>query len=253
MTVSTDQIPGRTENDPGIRLRRRMAPFLVRHDERGLTEYLSRDWTARDLARLLGHRDAQVAQRAALALGLIGGHEQTPALARALHHNDYFVASMAERALWSVWFRASSRPCRKALRTAVRHIHNSEFDEAGELLDQILIADPDFAEASNQRAVLYYLTERFELSIMACQRTLMLNPYHFGAAAGLGHNLVHLGQHAKAIGAYRRAMAIHPRMEGVRQSLRQARDAAAREHAPRECIVEAVIPLTAATDESSSR
>jgi cytochrome c-type biogenesis protein CcmH/NrfG len=102
-------------------------------------------------------------------------------------------------------------------------MHAEEFDECERTLDRILLLDAHFAEACNQRAVLHYLTGRFASSLMACRRTLALNPHHFGAAAGVGHNHVQLGQLADAEAAYHRALRLHPRMEGVRQQLRRTR------------------------------
>jgi len=111
------------------------------------------------------------------------------------------------------------------LADAIAAMHAECFEECERDLDRILLLDPHFAEACNQRAVLHYLTGRFSSSLMACRRTLALNPHHFGAAAGVGHNHMQLGQPAEAETAYHRALRLHPRMEGVRQQLRQARTA----------------------------
>ncbi len=164
---------------------------------------------------------------AAMSLGLVGTMEDTPELSRCLHHADYFVVTRAEQALWSIWFRASTSECCAWLQESVTAMQAGQFAEAERLLDKILIADPTFAEACNQRAILHYLTDRFPSSVMACMRTLALNPKHFGAAAGLGHNRFQLGQYDDAEIAYRRALHLHPRMEGVRQQLRRVREARA--------------------------
>ena len=200
--------------------------YLRRGDEPSLERYLRTYWTPNDLARLLTHRTDAVAASAAVALSFVGTLDEVPALSRALHHDDFTVASSAERAMWMIWLRSSSKRCCELLWQAMEKIRAAEYEEADHLLDQILVEDADFAEACNQRAILYYLTGRYEMSIMACHRTMALNPYHFGAQAGLGHNLVELGRHDDAIQAYHQALRIHPRMEGIRQSMRTAREAA---------------------------
>jgi Flp pilus assembly protein TadD len=48
---------------------------------------------------------------------------------------------------------------------------------------------------------------------------LRLNPHHFGAASGQGLCHLALGQYAEAARCFRRALAIHPRLEGVRENL----------------------------------
>ncbi|MCB9850153.1 MAG: hypothetical protein H6817_05560 [Phycisphaerales bacterium] len=193
-------------------------------DERGLRQYLRTSWSTTELAALLDVEDADVVKIAAICVGLTGTTAEAPALSRTLHHDDYFVVNIAERALWNIWFRASNAQCCAWLREAITNMHAGEYDACEDLLDRILLDDPKFAEASNQRAILHYLTERYASSLMACRRTLALNPYHFGAAAGAGHNHMQLGTFDEAAVAYRHALRLHPRMDGVRQQLRRARE-----------------------------
>ena len=127
--------------------------------------------------------EPEVVKIAAICVGLVGTTAETPALARALHHDDYFVVNIAERALWNIWFRASNPRCCTLLREAIACMHAGHFDDCENLLDRILLDDPNFAEAANQRAVLHYLTDRSASSLMACRRTLALNPYQIGRAS----------------------------------------------------------------------
>ena len=212
--------------DAGARWRRETRPFFERLDEEGLCAHLRARWPRHRLTDLLEHADPEVASTAAICLGLAGTFDDTAALARSLHHDDYFVVSMAERSLWSIWLRSSTDGCHTLLRSAIDCIHRPDCARAESLLDEILVKDPDFAEACNQRAVLYFLIGRFELSIIACHRALALNRFHFGAAAGLGHNHFQLGDYQAATAAYRRALQLHPRLEGVRQALRRIREVA---------------------------
>jgi len=46
-------------------------------------------------------------------------------------------------------------------------------------------------------------------------------PQHFGAMSGMGHCHAHLCQWGEARHAYRLALAIHPRLEGIQVSLDQ--------------------------------
>ena len=56
-----------------------------------------------------------------------------------------------------------------------------------------------------------------------CRRTLRLNGHHFGALAGLAHSYASLGQLDRALNAYHHALRVHPRLEGIRQSISQIR------------------------------
>jgi tetratricopeptide (TPR) repeat protein len=229
---STADRADRTRSERIDALLRAAAEHLREDHEAELIAYLRRNWPMSDLSALLDHERIEVVKTAAICLGLTGTFDESPALARALHHDDYFVVNIVERALWNIWFRASKPQCAQWLREAVERMHAEQYDDAEQLLDQILIADPAFAEACNQRAVLHYLTERFESSLMACRRTLALNPHHFGAAAGMGHNHAQLHNFADADDAYRQALHLHPRMEGVRQQMRRVREQGANDHPP---------------------
>jgi tetratricopeptide (TPR) repeat protein len=229
---STTLLVESASSSAGLRLIDETRRYFIDRDENGLRTYLEARWTRCELGSLVTSEHAEAAQTAAMCLGLVGKFEDTPALARGLHHDDYFVVTTAEQALWAVWLRASGRLCRVRLRRAIESMNAGDYAAAERLLDRVLIDDPDFVEGINQRAILLYLTNRHELSIMACRRTLALNPHHFGAASGLGHNHFQLGQYQAALKAYRHTLAIHPRKDGVRQMMRRAKEALAEGAAP---------------------
>ncbi len=90
-----------------------------------------------------------------------------------------------------------------------------------EALATRLIADaPGFAEAYNQRAIIYFEQRRFAESARDCQRVLSVNPYHFGAMSGLAQCQMGLDQPAEALKTLRRALRLQPYSEGLRKSLK---------------------------------
>ena len=52
------------------------------------------------------------------------------------------------------------------------------------------------------------------------RETLRYEPRHYGAWAGLGRILEQSGDTARALDAYRRALAINPQTDGLRQQVR---------------------------------
>ena len=73
-------------------------------------EQVTARYTEGTLGRVLTSSPSIAVRRAAvLALGVIGSFEQSnTALGRALRDNDPIVRTMAESALWAIWFRADS-------------------------------------------------------------------------------------------------------------------------------------------------
>ncbi len=81
---------------------------------------------------------------------------------------------------------------------------------AEETLTALIDSQPDFAEAWNRRAVLYYTQGRYRKAISDCEMAVRLNPVHFGALHGLGLCHAALGNFRDAIHAFHKALEIQP-------------------------------------------
>ncbi len=195
--------------------------FIRNDDERGLLSYLRRSWSVGELSALLHGDDSVLSWVAAYCLGLIGGPVAVVPLARALHHDDPAVVSAAEDALWRAWFDDAGVGVRRRLQRAADHLDGGRYGSAIAVLDDTIKRHPSFAESYHQRAIVRYLLDDHFGAIADCKRTLTLNRCHFGAFASMGHAHAHLGQYSEAFNCYRAALNIHPRLEGVRQSMRR--------------------------------
>jgi tetratricopeptide (TPR) repeat protein len=200
-----------------------VSPFLRGQDVLGLADYLGDRWPATRLAELLSHWDADVVKVSATCLGLVGTMDQCRRLADLLGHDDAMVAAAAEHALWGVWMRAEGLSASRHLSQAIHWLDVKKYDCAIQALSELIERCPNFAEAYNQRAIAYYLLGEYESSMSDCRRVLELNPVHFGAQAGMGHCLACQKRWAEALEAYHQALVIHPRLEGIRQSIRRIR------------------------------
>ena len=75
---------------------------------------------------------------------------------------------------------------------------------------------PWFAEAWNQRALARFHRREYNDSIRDCRQALEINPYHFGAASGMGQCYLKLGDRLSALESFRRALRLNPNLERVR-------------------------------------
>ncbi len=94
--------------------------------------------------------------------------------------------------------------------------------DAGEAIatfSRIIEMKPDFAEAWNKRATVYFFTGELEKSLADCDEVMKRNPYHFGALSGYFQIYVRLEDYERALKYGRRALDINPHMGGMRENL----------------------------------
>ena len=83
--------------------------------------------------------------------------------------------------------------------------------------EEVAVIDirPDFVEAWNRRATVYYTKKDFGRALADIHEVLAREPRHFGALSGLGIILQELGDDKRALDVFRRALAVHPRLERI--------------------------------------
>lgn len=184
--------------------------FLREHDIDAFRRHVSARYLEGTLARLIESPSIQARRAAVLALGLFGTFEVNASVARALRDPDPTVRSLADNALWAIWFRADTDENNAALERISVLNSQQRYEDAIEQATRLIDHAPNFAEAYNQRAIAQYFLGRFQESAGDCRLALARNPYHVGALAGLAKCLVHLGQRGPAVETLRRAAKLQP-------------------------------------------
>lgn len=128
---------------------------------------------------------------------------------------DDETAKAIEGRIWALWI-VSRSDTTNLLMTRVKTALDQKDDKlALKLLDAIIKIKPDYTEAWNRRATIYYSEKDYGKALADIREVLKREPRHFGALAGLGLILQDIGDDKQALEVYRRALAIYPRLQKI--------------------------------------
>lgn len=128
---------------------------------------------------------------------------------------DDVTAKAIEERIWAVWTLSRSDTANLLMTRVKTAIEAKDTELAVTLLDSIIKIKPDYVEAWNRRATIFYLKKDYGRSLADIREVLRREPRHFGALAGLGLILQDIGDDKQALEVYRRALALYPRMERI--------------------------------------
>jgi tetratricopeptide (TPR) repeat protein len=133
-------------------------------------------------------------------------------------------AKYIENRIWAIWLASGSDTANLLMGRVKTAMEAKDFELAIRLLNAIIDMRPNFIEAWNRRATLYYMKKDFTRAIGDIREVLAREPRHFGALAGLGIILQEFGDDKRALDAFRRALAIHPHIERVPDMVKRLSD-----------------------------
>ena len=133
-------------------------------------------------------------------------------------------AKYFENRIWAIWLNSPSDTANLLMGRVKTAIDAKEYDVAIRLLNAIIDLKPEFTEAWNRRASVFFTKKDFSRSLADIHEVLAREPRHFGALSGLGIILQELGDDKGALEAFRRALAIHPHLERIPELVKQLSD-----------------------------
>ncbi|WP_440637127.1 tetratricopeptide repeat protein [Bradyrhizobium sp. PUT101] len=128
---------------------------------------------------------------------------------------DEVSAKHVEARIWAIWLQTPSDTAALLMSRAKTAVDAKKIDVAIKLLDSVIKLRPDYIEAWNRRATLYYMQNDYRRSLADIQQVLIREPRHFGALAGLGMIMQEVGDEKRALDAYRKALAVNPHLEKI--------------------------------------
>jgi tetratricopeptide (TPR) repeat protein len=128
---------------------------------------------------------------------------------------DEASAKHVEARIWALWMQTPSDTAALLMARAKAAMDAKQTDVALKLLDAVVKLRPEYVEAWNRRATLYYMQNDYTHSLEDIEQVLSREPRHFGALAGLGMIMQDLGDDKRALDAFRKALAVNPYLEKV--------------------------------------
>jgi tetratricopeptide (TPR) repeat protein len=133
-------------------------------------------------------------------------------------------AKAVEDRIWAVWSSAGGDTANLLMSRAKKASDGQDYDLAIRLLSAAIEIRPDFTEAWNRRATVYFLQKDYTNSMADIAHVLTREPRHFGALAGMGVIMLEIGDERHALEAYRKALEVYPRLKGMQEKVKTLTD-----------------------------
>lgn len=119
-------------------------------------------------------------------------------------------ARAMEDEIWRHWMRAPDSAAAALMAKAMERRASYDLAGAVAILDDLVVLAPDWAEGWNQQATLRFMQGDFAGSLADIEETLLREPRHFGAMAGMALILTQQGRIRQAQAILRKAVEIDP-------------------------------------------
>ena len=137
---------------------------------------------------------------------------------------DETTAKVIEQRIWALWFVSKSDTANLLMMRVRTAVEAKDLDLALKLLNSLIKIRPDYIEAWNRRATIYFMKNDYGKSIADIREVLRREPRHFGALAGLGLILQEIGDDKRALEVFRRAVEVYPRIDRIPDLVKTLRE-----------------------------
>ena len=142
---------------------------------------------------------------------------------RLQHTPDAAEAHGLEQRIWQVWLESDDAAVNRLMERGIVALRTQQYRAALQAFDRMVAQAPEFAEGWNKRATVHYLMGNWRASVRDIQRTLALEPRHFGALFGLGLIYEALEQPEAALRSFEATLTLNPHSASTRQMIEQLR------------------------------
>ena len=120
-------------------------------------------------------------------------------------------AEQLEKKIWSVWSKhPNDNGLTDKMEFGTELMEYGDYYYALRVFDNIIVTDPQWSEAWNKRATVYFLMNQLTNSLDDIDKVLTIEPRHFGALSGQARIFIKLQKYEKAIKSIERALEFYP-------------------------------------------
>ncbi|MCI0467489.1 MAG: hypothetical protein L0Y57_10870 [Beijerinckiaceae bacterium] len=130
-------------------------------------------------------------------------------------------ARQAAASIERLWLQTPSDTANLLMERARSSVQAQQLPIALSILDKLVVLEPEWAEAWNQRAAARFMSGDTDGAMADINRAIRLEPRHFGALAGMGMILRDEGLGESALQIFRKALSIYPLAPDIRKLAEQ--------------------------------
>jgi tetratricopeptide (TPR) repeat protein len=120
-----------------------------------------------------------------------------------------------------LWLQTSSDTASLLMQRAAQALEAQNFPLGRELLEKLVLIEPDWAEAWNELATVKFMTGDLDGAMADFTEALQLEPRHFGALISVGLILQREGFDDRAREAFSKALKIYPLAPDIQKRLEE--------------------------------
>ena len=125
--------------------------------------------------------------------------------------NNPKTAELLEKKIWSIWNKhPNDIRLTEKLELGVELTQYGSYNYALKIFDNILSTDPEWSEAWNKRATVFFLMKQYTKSLNDIEKVLKIESRHFGALSGQARIYIKLKEYEKAIISLKKAIKFYP-------------------------------------------
>ena len=125
--------------------------------------------------------------------------------------NNPKTAELLEKKIWSIWNKhPNDIRLTEKLEFGTELMQYGSYDYALKVFNNVLATDPEWSEAWNKRATLFFLMNKYNESLSDIQKVLNIESRHFGALSGQARIFIKFREYEKAIISIKKALKFYP-------------------------------------------